>query len=44
MANPDVYSNAVKAKAVQKEIDELNSKLDELNKQWEEAAEALEAL
>ena len=44
MANPDVYSNAVKAKAVQKEINELNSKLDELNKHWEEAAEALEAL
>jgi len=44
MANPDVYSNGEKAKAVQKKIDELNARLDELNIQWEEAAEAVEAL
>ena len=42
MAKPDVYSNGEKAKAVQKKIDELAEKLEELNLQWMEAAEALE--
>ena len=41
MANPDVYSNGEKARAVQKRIDELNAALEELNARWEEAAEAL---
>jgi len=42
MANPDVYSNGEKAKAVQKQISELSDKLEELNMQWMEAAEELE--
>ena len=42
MARPEVYSNVEKAKAVQKKIDELAEKLEELNLQWMEAAEALE--
>lgn len=42
MARPEVYSNGEKAKAVQKKIDELAEKLEELNLQWMEAAEALE--
>lgn len=39
MGNPDVYSNGEKAKAVQKQIDEVVALLDELNSKWEEAAE-----
>ncbi|WP_296325306.1 ABC-F family ATP-binding cassette domain-containing protein [Treponema sp. UBA3813] len=42
MANPEVYSNGEKAKAVQAKIAQLSQKLDELNAQWEEAALALE--
>ena len=42
MANPEVYANGEKAKSVQKKIDELAEKLEELNLQWMEAAEALE--
>ncbi len=42
MADPQVYSNGEKAKAVQTKIAELSQKLDELNSQWEEAAMALE--
>lgn len=42
MAKPEVYSNGEKAKAVQKKIDELEEKLEELNLQWMDAAEALE--
>lgn len=42
MANPDVYSNGEKAKAVQKKIEELSAKLDDLNEKWMEAADALE--
>ena len=42
MADPEVYSNGEKAKAVQAKIAQLASKLDELNSQWEEAAMALE--
>lgn len=41
MALPEVYSNGEKAKAVQKEIDELSAKLDELNAAWEKAAELI---
>ena len=44
MANPEVYSNGEKAKVVQKRINELASQLEELNLQWMEAAEQLEAL
>lgn len=42
MALPEVYSNGEKAKAVQNRITELSEKLDELNMEWMEAAEALE--
>ena len=42
MANPDVYSNGEKAKAVQKKIEELSAKLDDLNEKWMEAADVLE--
>ena len=42
MANPEVYSNGEKAKAVQARISELSAKLDELNTAWEEAAMKLE--
>ncbi|MCR5080540.1 MAG: ABC-F family ATP-binding cassette domain-containing protein [Treponema sp.] len=41
MALPEVYSNGEKAKAVQKEIDELSAKLNELNAAWEKAAELI---
>ncbi|MFA6937131.1 MAG: ABC-F family ATP-binding cassette domain-containing protein [Treponema sp.] len=41
MANPEVYSNGEKCKSIQKQIDELDSKLETLNTQWEEAAEKL---
>ena len=44
MANPEVYSNGEKAKAVQTRITELSAKLDELNAQWEEAAMQLEEM
>lgn len=42
MANPDVYSNGEKCKAVQKQIDDIDAKLTDLNAQWEAAAEKLE--
>lgn len=42
MADPEVYSNGEKAKAVQAKIAQLSQKLDQLNEQWEEAALALE--
>ncbi len=42
LAKPEVYSNGEKAKAVQKKIDELSEKLEALNLEWMEAAEALE--
>ncbi len=42
MANPEVYTNGEKCKAVQKEIDELDCKINELNDLWEKAAEKLE--
>lgn len=41
MADPEVYSNGEKAKAVQNEISTLEAKLDELNSQWEIAASDL---
>ena len=41
MANPAVYSNGEKSRAVQKQIDEVNARLDELNAAWETAAEKL---
>ena len=41
MSNPEVYSNGEKAKLVQKEIDELSQKIEQLNVQWEEAMEKL---
>ncbi len=38
MGNPDVYSNGEKAKAVQKQIDDIVAELDALNEKWEEEA------
>ena len=43
MADPEVYSNGEKAKEVQKNISALEEELAELNEQWLEAGEALEA-
>ncbi|MBQ0039106.1 MAG: ABC-F family ATP-binding cassette domain-containing protein [Treponema sp.] len=42
MGLPEVYSNGEKAKEVQKQIEELAVKLDQLNEEWMEAAEKLE--
>lgn len=42
MGLPEVYSNGEKAKEVQKQIEELAAKLDQLNEEWMEAAEKLE--
>lgn len=43
MSNPDVYSNGEKAKAVQKQIDDIVAQLEHLNEDWEAAAERLDA-
>ena len=41
MAQPEVYSNGEKAKAVQREIEEVSNKLEERNLAWMEKAELL---
>ena len=41
MADPAVYSNGEKAKAVQREIEEIVAKIDEKTLAWEEASEKL---
>ena len=41
MAQPEVYSNGEKAKAVQREIEEVSNKLEEINLAWMEKAELL---
>ena len=41
MAQPEVYSNGEKAKAVQREIEEVSNKLEETNLAWMEKAELL---
>ncbi len=41
LANPEVYSNGEKAKAVQQQIQALEEKLAALNTQWEEEASKL---
>lgn len=41
LANPDVYSNGEKAKAVQNQISELEIQLEKLNLDWENAASLL---
>ncbi|MDD5929612.1 MAG: ABC-F family ATP-binding cassette domain-containing protein [Spirochaetales bacterium] len=41
LSDPAVYSNGEKAKAVQRELDELNSQIEETTTAWEEAAEKL---
>jgi len=41
MGDPAVYSNGEKAKAVQREIDEVAAKIDEVTLKWEEASEKL---
>ena len=42
MADPEVYTNGEKAKSVQKKIEDLAQRLEELNLEWMEAAEVLE--
>lgn len=42
MADPEVYSDGAKARAVQSRISGLSKKLDELNLRWEEAVLSLE--
>lgn len=39
MSDPAVYSNGEKAKAVQREIEELAAKINEVTAKWEEASE-----
>ena len=41
LADPAVYSNGEKAKAVQREIDELAQQIEETTAAWEAAAEKL---
>ncbi len=41
MADPSVYSNGEKAKAVQREIEEIVQKIEESTAAWEEASEKL---
>ena len=41
MADPAVYSNGEKAKAVQRELDEVASQIEEKTSEWEAASEAL---
>ena len=41
MADPAVYSNGEKAKAVQRELDEVASQIDGKTSEWEAASEAL---
>ena len=41
MADPAVYSNGEKAKAVQREIEELAQQIEETTAAWEIAAEKL---
>ena len=41
LADPAVYSNGEKAKAVQRELNDLDSQIEETTTAWEEAAEKL---
>ncbi len=41
LAEPEIYSNGEKAKEVQRKIAALNTELESLNAEWEEAAERL---
>ena len=41
LSNPEVYSNGEKAKAVQKQIADFAEKIENLNTEWESAAEKL---
>ena len=41
MADPAVYSNGEKAKAVQRELDEVASQIEAKTSEWEAASEAL---
>mgnify|MGYP003508756044 FL=1 len=42
MADPAVYSNGEKAKSVQKQIEEIAQKIEEVTAAWEQASEKLE--
>lgn len=44
MTNPTVYSDVAKCTAVQKQIEEINKKLELLSEQWEKIAEQLESM
>jgi len=44
MAKPEVYSNGEKAKSVQKKIEEISNRLEQLNLDWMEAAQKLEEM
>ena len=41
MADPAVYSNGEKAKAVQREIEAIAAEIEEVTLKWEEATERL---
>lgn len=43
LSEPEVYSNGEKSKAVQKKIEELKARAEELSESWAEAASKLEA-
>ena len=43
LAQPEVYSNGEKSKSVQKKIEELRARAEELSESWAEAASKLEA-
>ncbi|EMB21403.1 ABC-F family ATP-binding cassette domain-containing protein [Treponema denticola] len=43
LAEPEVYSNGEKSKSVQKKIEELRARAEELSESWAEAASKLEA-
>lgn len=42
LSDPEVYSNGEKSRAIQKQIEEITTQLDELNVAWEEACEKLD--
>ncbi|MBE6361256.1 MAG: ABC transporter ATP-binding protein, partial [Treponema bryantii] len=44
MADPSVYSNGEKAKAVQKQIEEIAQKIEVATAAWEQASENLELI
>ena len=41
LSDPEIYSNGEKAKAVQKEIEEIASQIEIVTLEWEKASEEL---